>query len=57
MLQDYLNGQLLGQEENERVQILFVRLSPPASMHWWEGRGGGGKTSLQAYKKIRLHYS
>lgn len=34
------------------LQIVFVRLSPPASMRWWEGRGGGGKTSLQAYKKL-----
>ena len=59
MLQGYLNGQLLGQEENERVTNL-IRTPLPTSFYALvgrEGRGGGGKTSLQAYKKIRLHYS
>ena len=52
MLQDYLNGQLLGQEEMNALQILFVRLSPPASMHWWEGRGGGVKPLFKHTKKL-----
>ena len=58
MLQDYLSGQLLGQEENERVTNR-IRTPLPTSFYALVGREGrgGGKTSLQAYKKIRLHYS
>ena len=57
MLQDYLNGQLLGQEENERFTNR-IRTPLPTSFYALVGREGrGGKTSLQAYKKIRLNYS
>ena len=58
MLQDYLSGQLLGQEENERVTNR-IRTPLPTSFHALVGGGWreGGKTSLQAYKKIRKNIS
>lgn len=58
MLQGYLNGQLLGQEENERVTNR-IRTPLPTSFHALVGGGveRGGKTSLQAYKKIRTNIS
>ena len=58
MPQGYLNRQLLGQEENERFTNR-IRTPLPTSFYALMGREGrgGGKTSLQAYKKIRLHYS
>ena len=58
MLQGYLNGQLLRQEENERVTNR-IRTPLPTSFHALvrEGVERGGKTSLQAYKKIRTNIS
>ena len=54
MLQDYLSGQLLGQEENERVTNR-IRTPLPTSFHALvgrEGRGGGVKPLFKHTKKL-----